>query len=105
MLDRALERPRPVDRVESGARQQVDGRRRDIQPQVALAQATAQQLELHLRDAVDLLGTERVEHHRVVDAVDELRAEVASHHVHHRRLHARIIRLGGHFLDQVRAQV
>ena len=39
----------------------------------------------------DLLGAQRMEHHDVVDAVDELGPEVLLHDLHHRGLHARVV--------------
>ncbi len=49
-----------------------------------------------------------MEHHDVVQPVDELRAEVRLHHAHHRRLHLHVgLRavIAGHVLDLVRAQI
>ena len=46
-----------------------------------------------------------MEHHDVVDAVDELRAEVLGDDLHHRGLHARVVLLAGVLLDDLRAEV
>jgi hypothetical protein len=48
---------------------------------------------------------QRVEHHDLVDAVDELGAEVRLTTLHHRRLHALVVLLAGQLLDHVRAEV
>jgi hypothetical protein len=46
-----------------------------------------------------------VEYHHVIDAVDELRPEVATDHGHHRRLHGFIVFLTRQLLDHLAAQV
>ena len=46
-----------------------------------------------------------MEHDDVVDAVDELGPEVLLHDLHHRLLHLRVVRLAGHLLDHLRAEV
>ena len=50
--------------------------RRHLELHVHLLEPRFQHLELDLRDRLDVLRVERVEHHRLVDAVQELRAEV-----------------------------
>jgi len=52
-----------------------------------------------------VLASQRVEHHHLVDAVDELGAEVLAHDFHHRGLHPCVVLLAGELLDELRAQV
>jgi hypothetical protein len=79
-------------------------RRRHLQLQVHLRQPLLQHAQLDLRDPLDVLGAEAVEHHRLVDAVQELGAEVVLQLVPHRLLHV-LVRLAHHGLDHVRADV
>ena len=46
-----------------------------------------------------------MEHHHLVDAVDELRAQRLAHHLHHRVLNVLVQALGGERLHGVRAEV
>ena len=48
---------------------------------------------------------QRVEHHHLVHAVDELGTEVLAHDLHHFGLHLRVVRLAGQLLDALRAEV
>lgn len=67
-----------------------------------------QALQLDARDRLDLRLVQRMEHHDVVEPVDEFWAEVRLHHAHHRRLHLRVglgAAVAGQLLDLVRAQV
>ena len=55
-------------------------------------------------DAADLRRAQRVEHDRLVDAVDELRAEVLGDDAHHRFLDRAVVLAGvtaHHLLDQL----
>ena len=54
--------------------------------------------------ALDLLLGQRVEHHHLVDAVDELGPEMRLHLAHHRELDHLVVAVG-HLLDHVRAEV
>src|SRR5690554_2782565 len=46
-----------------------------------------------------------MEHHHFIHTVDELGAEVSTHHFHHRRLHVFVVLLARLLLNDVRAQV
>src|SRR5262249_30985145 len=83
LLDGALQRPRPIHRIEAGFPQEVARRVIERQLHVALGQALAQVEQLDVDDGADLARAERVEHHDVVDAVDELRPETLLHDLHH----------------------
>ena len=56
--------------------------------------------------AIDLMCVlaERVEHHDLVDAVDELRPELRLHLAHHRELDHLVV-AARHALDHLRAEV
>ena len=65
-------------------------------------ETTHQTLELDAGDGLDVLLTERVEHHRLVDPVDELLPEAASQHLHQHAFHLVVILLGVVLLDEIR---
>jgi hypothetical protein len=104
LLDGALQRPRAEHRVEAGLGQFGQRGVADLQLHVQLRQALLQVAELDLRDAGDVLLVEGVEHHHLVDAVDELGAEVGLHLAHHRQLDHLVI-VAGHLLDHLAAEV
>jgi hypothetical protein len=62
------------------------------------------ELLLDRGNGLDLLALQRVEHHDLVHAVDELGPEMLADHFHHRGLH-RLVVLARAFLDACRAQV
>src|SRR3712207_7567794 len=59
---------------------------RSLEAEVALAQALLQPLELDVDDVAQLLAPELVEHHRLVEPVQELGAEVRPQLFHDRFL-------------------
>src|SRR3546814_13218309 len=71
------------DRVEADVAQQRERLLRDRDADAALAEPLLQPAHLDLRDFPDLRLVQRMEHDDVVEAVDELRAEVRLHHAHH----------------------
>src|SRR5450759_896453 len=78
-LDRALERTRAIHRIEAGSgdlRQRAVGH---VEPDVHPRQALPQNPELDFRDALDVLFIQGMEHHDLVDAVDELGTETVSY--------------------------
>src|SRR6185503_7937852 len=99
LLNRALQRPRPVDGVEAGLREPIA--RRGIQRELDLAfgEPPLQILELDVDDLADVLLLEGVEYDDVVDAVDELGPEVLADDLHDFGLHARVVRLARELLD------
>src|SRR5699024_5637080 len=103
-LDRAFQRPRTVHRVEAGCGEPVQCRAGDVQLQVAFGQPVAQLAHLDVGDGTDLRLRQRVEYHRLVDAVDEFRPEVAGDDFHHRFAHG-VVTAVGQFLNQLAAQV
>src|SRR5258708_24236455 len=68
-LDRALERPRAVDRVEADLGELADRGVRDLEAEVHLRKPRLQRVELDARDRLDVLLGERVAHHDLVDPV------------------------------------
>src|SRR5204863_8511115 len=76
LLDRALERPRAVDRVETGLCELREGAVGDFEPHLELRQPLLEVTQLDLRDVPDVLLVQRVEHDDLVDAVDELGPEL-----------------------------
>ena len=65
-LDRALERPRAVDRIEADVAEQVEGAVADLELDAELGQALCQMPGLDARDAADVFATERMEDHEFV---------------------------------------
>src|SRR5690625_7591067 len=61
--------------------------------------------QLDVGDAAQMLGIQRVEDHRLIDAVDELWPEMCAHHLHHRTLHCLVVSATAHFLNAVGTQV
>src|SRR5579872_4756705 len=91
LLDRALQRPSTVYRIEARLPDEVARLVIELQVHVALHQPLAQVRELNVDDLADLLGSKRVEHHDVVDAIDELRPETLLHDLHDGLAHARVV--------------
>ena len=83
-LHQPAQRPRPVHRVEAVHGQPLPAGVGDLQGEPALGQPPAQHVELDVDDVRELLGGQRVEHHHVVEPVEELRLEVPLHDRHHR---------------------
>lgn len=52
---------------------------------------TLHAFELQAYDVTDLFAVERVEHDDLINAVDELRAEIATKHVQQLRLQFRVV--------------
>src|SRR5688500_6381355 len=75
VLDRALQRPGAVHRIEPGFAELVARRIVEYQPDVALGQPLAQIADLYLDDAPDVLAAQGMEHDDLVDPVDELGTE------------------------------
>src|SRR5262249_53890434 len=67
LLDGALERPRPVHGIEARLAEKIACRIIERQVHVAFLQPLAQVHELDVDDGADLLRTERMEHHDVID--------------------------------------
>src|SRR5690606_16733501 len=84
-LDGALEWAGAVDGVVADGYEFFPRCVAQLQTQLALGQALAQTAQLDLCDATDLILAERLEHHHLVDPVDEFRAEVLTHRIHYRR--------------------
>src|SRR5262245_54399206 len=95
LLDRALQRPRPVDGIEARLREAVARSGIELEADLALAQASLQVLELDIDDLANVLLLERVKHDDVVDAIDELRAEALADDLHDFGFHLCVVRLSG----------
>ncbi|CAM2150949.1 hypothetical protein PT2222_250042 [Paraburkholderia tropica] len=104
LLDRALERPRTEQRVVADIRDLAERFVRHDEFHVELFQTLAQALQLDLRDRLDVVLAERMEHDDFVDPVQELGAELQLHFVPDRFLD-RFLRLAVHRLDEVRTEV
>ena len=74
-LDRALQGPRAVHGVEPRLADAIA--RGVVEPQldVAVREALTQPAELNIDDGADLLAAQRVEHHDLIDSIDELGPE------------------------------
>ncbi len=77
----------------------------ELQLDIPLGQPLAQVRQLDVHDGAQLVPAQRMEHHDVVDAVDELRPEVLLHDLQHRCFIFGVVRLARQLLDHVRAQV
>ena len=100
--DRLPNRPRRIDtRVHQERVERLVG---DREPEAVAFQALAQPAQLDHGDLADLLAVQRVEHHHLVHAVDELGPEVLADDLHHGRLHG-FVALFRQRLDALRAEV
>src|ERR1700722_5612719 len=79
-LNGALQGPRPIDRVEAGLADLVACVIVQAQGDVALRQPQAQSSQLDIDDRANLLAPERMEHHDLIDSIDEFRPEMLRHH-------------------------
>ena len=96
ILDNAAQRPRAEQRVEPLLADPVLGGVRHLQRHVLIAELILDRLHLVLHDRAYLLLGEGVEHHRGVQAVQELRPEDVLHRREHLLLHLLVflVRLG-----------
>jgi hypothetical protein len=76
----------PYTRVVTVLRQPIEGCGGNLQPDLALRQAPAQQIELNLRDAPHVLRLQPVKHQRLVDAIEKFRTERLLEHGFDRQL-------------------
>ena len=76
------------DQTENKALAEVYGSvRLAVEQGSSLSQALGQHLELDLGDGGDMRGVQAMEHHRLVDPVQELGPEMRAHHSHHLLAH------------------
>src|SRR5215217_6325972 len=68
VLDRPLQGPGTVHRVETRLAEQVARRGVEFEPHVAVSKAFAQEAELDVYDLADVRLAERVEHDHLIDA-------------------------------------
>src|SRR4029077_5615900 len=101
LLDGALERPRPVHRIEARLAEKIARGIIERHVHVALLQTLAQVHELDVDDRADLLRAERMEHHDVIDAIDELRAETLPDNLHYGAFHLAVVLLAGILLNDL----
>ena len=77
LLDRPLQRPRAIHRIEARLRDLLQRLVVDTSSVISiLARRFSRMLQLDLGDGADVLLVERMEHHDLVDAVDELGPEM-----------------------------
>ena len=74
-LYRALQGPRPIDRVVTLVRKQCFGPVGNLKRHFSARQILAQTLELDLDNRLDLLASQAVEDDKLIDAVQEFRLE------------------------------
>src|SRR3546814_19993454 len=79
-LDRALQWPRTVHRIEAGLGELVERGIAERQRDAAFDKAPDEALRLDAGDRTDLCRTEWVKDHRLVDTIDELGKEVLTDH-------------------------
>src|SRR3954469_16311715 len=77
-LNRALERPRAVDRIVSFTRELFLGRFGELDVNFPLLEAPDQTRNLNVDDPLQVLAIERMEEDDLVDAVEELGPEVVA---------------------------
>src|SRR5882762_5222995 len=101
-LNRPLQGPRAIHRIEARFADLVA--RVIVQPQsdVALRQSLPQASQLDIDDGPNLLTSEGMKHHDLIDPVDEFRPEMLGHHLHDRLFHLGIVGLAPELLDDLR---
>ena len=77
--DRPLERTCAVHRVVAERSEEILTCVGDLQFEITVGEPMPQPLELDIDDGAQLVTSESVEYHRLIDAVEELRAEVPAH--------------------------
>ena len=105
LLDRALERPRPVNRIETGFGELVARLVRKTDAHITIGEPVVQVAQLYVDDLPNVLAAKWVEHDDVVNAIDELGTEVLPYDGHDRVFHCIVVFLTRQLLDQLRAQV
>src|SRR5882757_7472923 len=81
-LDGALQRTRPIHRVESRLADPVARVIVEEELNIALRQPLPQAPQLDVHDGTNLFAAQRMEHHDVVHPVDELRAKMLGYYLH-----------------------
>ena len=76
LLNGTLQWTCPVDRIESGLGEQRHRGIRYVEGKVLVGEAPGEPLELNPRNRLDLGSIEGVEHHDLVDSIDELGPEM-----------------------------
>src|SRR5690606_16676786 len=83
LLDGALQGPCTVHRVVARLAELVEHGVVQLDGEVPIRQALLEQPQLDGGDAANLVAPEGMENHHLVDAVDELGAEMVAHNPHH----------------------
>src|SRR5450759_1758380 len=103
-LDGAFQRSCAVHRIEACVGDLGQCSIADRQLHFHRGQTCFQIFQLDARDKLRVLFVQRVEHHHLVDAVDEFGTEVRFHFAHHRQLDDLVI-VARHLLDHLRTKV
>src|SRR5262249_10847197 len=82
-LDRPLQRPRSVNRIVALDKDQLLGRLRKLDGDLAIGQQPVQIFEAQIDDLLQLLLAKRIENNHIIHAVQEFRTEVLLQHSHH----------------------
>jgi hypothetical protein len=85
-LDRALERPRAVDRIVADPAEPALGGIAELERDLAVLEQALHPPDLDLDDRRHVLGREPVKQDDLIEAVEELGAEMPADHLHHLRL-------------------
>ena len=104
-LHRPFQRAGAVDGVVADVGQGLFCLVREGDVDALLGQALFQPVDLDIGDGGEVIALQGVEHHQVVNPVEEFRPEIGGYDFQHRGLHGLVIRLAGLFPDAVRAQV
>ena len=104
LLDRPLDRPRPVRRVVAlGGDERLRGGR-ELEVDLPILEPLGERPRLELDDRLELLLGQAVEDHDLVDPVEELRPELAAERIHDVLSHQLVV-LSGKLADEGRAHV
>src|SRR5438270_2447999 len=103
-LDGPLQRPGAVGRVPAALGQERLGLLGQLQLDLAFRQPAAERLQLDVDDRLQLFAGQRLEHDHLVDAVQELGAEVLNQHAHD-AVPDLVEGLAGELLDDLAAEV
>ena len=100
---KALQRTRSEDGIVAVDGQVLHRRRRHVERDAAVGQTVAHFFQLQIDDRLDVRHVQRVEHHHVIDAVDELGAERRAQGAVDGLLHSLLVAVLGELADELRS--
>ena len=105
LLHRALQGAGAVDRVIADSGQPVPGVVGQLQPNLAVFQQACDAVDLDVHNRAHMFECQPVEQDDLIEPVEEFRAEMAAHNLHHLRLHHLNVLIIAQAGNELRAEI